>query len=496
MTSTLPPPPPPPFPPASSVEWQRPHPLTVAVQIVLFVGQSGFPLLVAVGLGGGAFGFDTIAVVAGAVTVGAGALSWWMTTYAVTNESLEFRSGVLNRQVRSLPVDRIQQVSIAEPLLARLVGLAVVQVAEASADGDVEIRFLKLDAATALSDGLRARSAAASVDVATPGEVPPPEPPVRELHRSRAGRVAAYRLLSAVPGALLGLVVAAAAAVVVSAGVSGLAGIAVFVIAALVLLVVVVLTTAALVLNIGNFVLRRSSRALVIEAGVLNKRQVEVRPERIQTVTVTSGPLARRADMHEVSFSAATGKAVPTQQALVNLAPVATAAEAAAVIPAAIDVEPLSEDGLHPVSPVTVRRQLVRSGLAWLLVVVPGSIGLAFVHPLGAVLPSVVWWPIAVWYARARFARLGYAADAVRLVVRHGVLQHHLTEIPLDNVQSVSLRANVFQRRLGVADLTAATAGIGPAHHVVVPDMPADTARALAERLADHAAVTPWELRA
>lgn len=482
------------------IDWQRPHPLTVLIQIVLFLGQSGMPLLVAVVFGGSALGFDTVAVLAGGLTIGVGALSWYMTTYAVTGETLEFRSGILNRQVRSIPLDRVQQVSIAEPVLARLVGMAVVQVAEASADGDIEIRFLRLDAATALSDQLRASRAAAR-DLPTgqppdPEVPPPPEPPAVELHRARAGRVAAFRLAGAAPVALLGMAAVAAVGLVLAVGVSLLAGIGAFLLGVGVIVLGVVAATVGLVLNMGNFVLRRTPRALRIEAGVLARRQIEVRPERIQTVTVSSGPIARRLDMHEVRFSAATGKAVPAQQALVHLAPVATAAEAAAVIPAALDVAPLAPDGLRRVSRLTVRRQLVRSGLVWLVLGVPASVALAFVHPVGAVVPSVVAGPIAVWYARARHARLGYALDDARFVVRRGVLLHHLTEVPTDNVQSVSTRATLFQRRLGVVDVAVATAGIGPAHHVVVPDLPRLAAGELVDRLCEDAAATSWEMRA
>ncbi len=128
--------------------WRRPHPLTVVVLIVGFVSGNALPILAVFAFGGGGIGFDTVAMAGGAITIAFGALGWFMTGYDVTDEAVHHRSGILNRQSRSIPLARIQQVAVLEPVAARAVSLAVVQVAEASADGDIEIRYLgKADAA-------------------------------------------------------------------------------------------------------------------------------------------------------------------------------------------------------------------------------------------------------------------------------------------------------------------------------------------------------------
>lgn len=479
------------------VVWRRPHPLTVVVLVVTFVGGNAGPLVVAVALGGGGLGFDTVAVVIGALTVGSGVLGWYMTGYALTDDAVHYRSGVLNRQSRSISLARVQQVSVVEPVVARAVGLAVVQVAEASADGDIEIRFLGKDDAAALTQRLRSL---ARRDDAAPGEVgsslpPPPEPPAVLLHTATAAALVRYHLGSSAPGFLASAVVAAVVIAVVALGAGVAAAAPVALVAAGTIALAVVASTIGTVLTNGDFRLERSSRALRVEAGLLSRRQIEVRPERIQTLTVTSGPVVRRMGLHQIAFSAATGKVGRQDQSIQHLAPVADERDVARIVQGSADVDPAFGVELEAVSVHTVRRQLVRGAIAYALVVVPGSVALWFVHPVGAVLPTLVYWPGVVWHARERFRRLGLTVDGRRMVVRGGVFVHQLTQIPLGHIQSVATSASFFQRRLGLCSLEVTTAGVGPGNHVSVPDLPAARADALARELAAVAATTRWELR-
>lgn len=484
---------------SDTIDWRRPHPLTVVVLIVTFISGNAFPLIAVVAFGGGGIGFDTAAVLAGGVTVGFGALGWFMTGYAVTDEAVHYRSGVLNRQARSIALSRIQQVSVSEPVIARAVGLAVVEVAEASSDGDIEIRYLGKPDATALTERLRSlarqREVPATADGVTSSLAPPPEPPAVVLHTASTGALIRYNLGTVVPG-LTGFAVAGAVVVAILALGPGLvAAVPAALVVAGVMVLAATFSTLGVVLTNGGFRLERSPRSLRVEAGLLSRRQVEVRPERIQTLTVSSGPIVRRMGLHQVAFSAATGKASSQNNAIVHLSPAVSTAEVAKIVQGSVDVDPAFGVTLEPVSAVTVRRQLVRSAVAFVVVLLPLSIGLWLVHPVASFLPALVFWPPAVWYARQRFGRLGLSIDDQRLVVRRGVLNHHLTQVPLSHIQSVTTRASFFQRRLGVCSLGVSTAGIGPGNHVSVPDLTATRCRDLAEQLSNAAASSRWEMR-
>ncbi|MBL5974622.1 MAG: hypothetical protein D3X82_12900 [Candidatus Leucobacter sulfamidivorax] len=88
-------------------------------------------------------------VVALAILLGAvllivllGWLSWRFNTYRITSEAVEERSGVLFRQHRRAPLDRVQSVNLQRPLLARAVGLTQVNVQTAGQGGRVALRYL------------------------------------------------------------------------------------------------------------------------------------------------------------------------------------------------------------------------------------------------------------------------------------------------------------------------------------------------------------------
>ncbi len=69
-------------------------------------------------------------------------LSWRFHTYRVTDEAVESRSGVLFRQHRRAPLERIQSVNLQRPLLARLLGLTQVDVQTAGQGGKVSLSYL------------------------------------------------------------------------------------------------------------------------------------------------------------------------------------------------------------------------------------------------------------------------------------------------------------------------------------------------------------------
>ncbi|MEZ5247064.1 MAG: PH domain-containing protein [Acidimicrobiales bacterium] len=483
---------------SDDADWKRPHPLTTIVLVVTFVSGNAGPLVVAVVFGGSGIGFDTVALVVGGATVGFGVVGWYMTGYAVTDDAVHYRSGVLNRQARSIALTRIQQVSVSEPVIARAVGLAVVQVSEASADGDVEIRYLGKNDATALTQRLRTlarrRDALDNQGPVVSSLAAPPEPPSVLLHATPIGALVRYSLGAMAPGLIGAAVIGLVVVIVLALGPGLVAALSAAVVVAGILLLAPALSTAGAVLGDGGFRLQRSPRSLTAQAGLLSRRQIEVRPERIQTLTVSSGPIVRRMGLHQISFSAATGKTTQ-KTAIVRLSPAARTDEIASIVRGALDVDPAFGVDLEPVSRVTVRRQLVRSAIAYALVVLPISIVLWFVHPFAAVLPTLAFWPPAFAYARQRHRRLGLAVDDRRLVARSGVLDHHLTQIPLAHIQSVITRATFFQRRLGVADLEVNTAGVGPGNHVTIPDLGAGRCAELARDLSSVAAATRWELR-
>lgn len=168
-----------PVPPEAGADegWQHLHPLTPLLRggfVLLAVGywlvSQGFDaILRGGGLGdsGGdpqadqvfahpaLFGLGAIAIV---LAIGAVSwLSWRFARFRIGSGQVELRSGVLLRQHRQVPLERVQAVEISRPLLARAFGLAQVVVQSAGGRGaHLTVSYLALARAQAVRDELLA----------------------------------------------------------------------------------------------------------------------------------------------------------------------------------------------------------------------------------------------------------------------------------------------------------------------------------------------------
>ncbi|MCW2801283.1 MAG: hypothetical protein JWQ70_2755, partial [Aeromicrobium sp.] len=134
----------------------RTHPLTGVVQGALWAAAASFGLVSS--LSGGGWGSLSpfisalIAVVGGLLLgMGVGFLGWRFTRYVIDGTELRINSGILTKSSRRIPYERIQSVDIAEPLVARIFGLAELRIEMAGGKNSrTSLRFLKLDDAAGL----------------------------------------------------------------------------------------------------------------------------------------------------------------------------------------------------------------------------------------------------------------------------------------------------------------------------------------------------------
>lgn len=102
-------------------------------------------------------------IAAGIALVAALAAVWWLVdrryrawAYALRDQDLVLRRGVLIRRLTIVPFGRMQFIDIAQGPLDRLWGLAAVQLHTAAAATDAKIPMLALDKARSLRDQLAA----------------------------------------------------------------------------------------------------------------------------------------------------------------------------------------------------------------------------------------------------------------------------------------------------------------------------------------------------
>jgi putative membrane protein len=76
------------------------------------------------------------------LVVGGFYLSWRFHTFRITDDDVEVKRGILFRSQRRAPLDRVQGVNLTRPLVARLVGLAKLEVVGAGMDANVKLDYL------------------------------------------------------------------------------------------------------------------------------------------------------------------------------------------------------------------------------------------------------------------------------------------------------------------------------------------------------------------
>lgn len=155
------------------------------------------------------------------VVIAALYVSWRAHTFRITGDDVEVRSGVLFRTHRRAPLDRVQGVNLTRPVVARLLGMAKLEVVGAGLDANVKLDYLstanaeevradilrlasgrQLDAmrsADGAPRGPRAAAAAAAIEAGVTGLILGAEGPVADpasVVHIPTGRVIASHLLS------------------------------------------------------------------------------------------------------------------------------------------------------------------------------------------------------------------------------------------------------------------------------------------------------------
>ena len=167
--------------------WHRLHPLTVLTELLRLVGQFAYLLVAALAarfLGASERFDDPFLAAVGGAGVLIALLRYLSLRYAVWEGTLYLRRGVLFRQARTIPIDRIQNIDLKQNLLGRLTGVVDVKVETASGSGaEAELSVLSRAAAERLKAELAARRPPAAPDQgadgahgSTDGPVPGPAP--------------------------------------------------------------------------------------------------------------------------------------------------------------------------------------------------------------------------------------------------------------------------------------------------------------------------------
>ncbi|MBN9800146.1 hypothetical protein DMP15_23215 [Pseudonocardia sp. UM4_GMWB1] len=501
------------------------------------------PALVVLVLFGAGSGNSTQVWIAGAavvVAVAVGVVRWRTTRYRITDERVELHSGLLNRQRRSVPRDRIRTVDLTAPLLHRLVGLSVVKVGsgQSGSDAGLDLDAVTTDEAERLRRELLARPAPARGPAAvaggtgadrarvegngadgngadgnaaggdgTVGPADPVDPAGEELDRIDWSSlrfapltVSSLAAIGALAGAgwnvlnETGLDPRSLPGADAVAGELSAAPVWATVLVAVALLLPV-MVAGSIVLFVERWWDYRLSRepdgTLRVRRGLLTKRSLSVSEQRLRGVTVSEPLLVRALGGGAQAGALTVGLAgEDTDSGGGALGPPVRRAHAHAVAATAARATDPVTDGPLRAHPARARaRRLVRAVGPALVPAVALGVFAWFDAAVWPVVVGVALVVVAVPLALDRYRALGHRLDERYLVARHGSLLRTTTALRRDGVIGWRVRQSLFQRRAGVLTLEATTAAGGGAVQVLDLD-PADAVALMAAVTPD--AVTPF----
>ncbi|KRC82082.1 PH domain-containing protein [Sphingomonas sp. Root241] len=469
---------------------RRVHPGTIAIGLVKSAPSTllALPALLAFG---GEFGIGRVVLL---TLVGIAAmafftwLGWWHLTYRLTDDEFVIESGVLHRSRRSIPLERVQDVSIEQKPLARLFRLALVRIETGGGDKDeATLDSVTLREAHRLRLALRRTPVAVSVE-APVSEVAEAGKPLFAMPLERVLLYGLFNFSLVWLAAIFALLQTADQVIAFDwkelVGIAGRevrshltvkAGLTVL---ALALVLGIVAGLVRTVTKEFGFRLDAEEGRFRRVRGLLTRSEVVIVNARVQLALVRRAPISGRLGWRSLEFQTLGGS--DDRSGRQEMAPFARDDEIAEVIDAA-GLPRFEADALTPVSRGHVLRVALRHGLP---VVVVFAIAGAFFPLLwlGLILVPV---PVGLALLQRRRHRYGLRESSAQ--VTRGVLSQRDWTVPYTAVQTISVRRSWLQRRLGLATVTIDTAGAKGLHRPDIADVAAPIAVGLAQELVAHA---------
>lgn len=492
-------------------DFQRLHPLTLAYRIVVSLPPFLLALIPMIRRGG----VETYMSVFLGVIYGVFALPWIVLYYVrfmfkITPREVVIHSGILTRQRRSIPLERIQNVEIEQRLMQRALGIARVRISTAgSASSEGTLDSVTLTDARRIRQQIRAYQQQA---MPAGTEAPPPLPGAAASEATAVGVTGASpampvqdeaepegELIYRMPARRVFLAGSLRFSLVYIAiflslfqyvdiaperifdwfdrgGLDGLQEsnslpgwalfLLAFVFAALLSWISGIVTT---VNRYFGFTLRLEGRKAQTKSGLLSLVENTIPLPRMQALHLRANALMRKLGWGRLEVQT---MGVVTQSGQKVAMPLARYSE---LWRTARRLYPFElPDAKFSVSRLTIRRAFVRYSVALLV-----FLGLeAWLFDLN---PNVLWGllllPALYGLAVLRYRNHTFSLTEDAIFVRYGVFQHRTWVVPLNRVQTLSLTATLFQRRLGLATLNIDTAGASAGNPTII-DLPAAEAAA------------------
>lgn len=502
-------------------EPQRLHPMTLFQRVLTSLPAVLAFILIPVVTSSNSESWSSLifAVLYGVLALPAIVLQYYRFSYRITPKQVVIQSGVFNRQNRSIPIERVQNIQIEQSLLARIFGIAKVKLETAgSSSTEGVLEYVGLDKAHEIRQAVRSfqrsRKSAPSTAGASSADASEAEAGVTrtqadpeaatethaetlfEMPLARVLLAGAFRfslLYIAVVFSVLqffdveaivdwflrsrGMLEGVTTALAASPWLSALAGILVAALFGWVTGIFITLN------RYYGFRLWLEEDKLRKRHGLLTVTEGTIPLGKVQTLIVRTNPLMRWFGWYTLEVQT-VGVDVDEQghRTIVPFAQHGRVMELARRV-RSFDLP----DTFHSVSPLTVRRAAVRYTFGVLALVVPA----AYFWPADWWMPggyAAPWYgllllPLLYGFGYLQYRFHGYDVRDEGFYVRRGVFSQYLWIMPTEKHHVFYTAASVFQRRLKLSTLFVDTAGAAAFAYPEVVDLPAPEAQSRLQQL-------------
>ena len=481
--------------------------------------QSAIIPLVLIGFGSSGIGI-LIALPAGIAIVGIGTLfsyiRWKRLTYTIGASDIRVESGVLSRAARSVPYERIQDVSLEQKFLPRLLGLVAVKFETGAGGGDdLSLSYLSEQAGEELRELVRERrDAQEQTDPAAPGGEPLaqrlPEAEAEQLFSMGTGRLVRFGLFEfslavfAVLGGLLQYVdnfvdleiwdvdlwesmLEEQGSTITALGpdlqfISGILG----------LLGLLVIGSATGMIRVfareWGFLLERTARGFRRRRGLFTRTDVVMPIHRVQAITIGTRAIRYRFGWHSLSFVSLAQDAGSSSHVV---APFAKTDEIARVVDAAGFRLPSDDTRWQRASENYRTDSMVIDGGLFAMLAIGAATASTIVDAQWLSWLAVAFAGLALFGAGAalyswKFKR--HALDANQIMARSGLLSPQTQIATRLKLHSVELRSGPIAMLRGYATVHLGLAG----GEFSISGVPIEVARELRRKVLDTIAATDF----
>ncbi len=441
--------------------WRSLHPASVLVNLIPTAYRalrSLWPLVVALVIGGArreVAVLDLALLLALlALPVARTVIHWATLRYRIEDGKLVIRTGLLHRQVRTIPPERIQNVEMVRNVFHRMSGLVELRV-ETASGSDIEglLSALSVEEAERLMRALDAARGTARTSAERPPDVLVTNGPVDLLRYGLSSPRLGLAMVGL--GLVYELLLADTARLHTIGATLGWAG-AVLLLSLLLLGAWFAGAALALTRHWGYHLLQEEDRLVAVE-GLFTRRRVELPLSKVQRVAVRE-PLVRRllgfgSVLVETAAAREQGDGTYRAEAVV---PVVERDAIGAVVRRALPAGPSTLHALpfRPPHPHALLR-------AWIGDLIRGStlalFASAFAYPYGMIAWMLV--PMEMVGTWLDHRHQGWWLGPGHVVSRTGWWVRTTTLIALEKLQSVEVRQGPLARRWGLATLHLRAAG-------------------------------------